>query len=54
MAMQRSNQLLSAYLPQAELTMLEGANHFMMATHAVQLTEIIVRQISASDRTIGI
>lgn len=48
MAMRRSNQLLCQYLPHADLTMLEGANHFMMATHADQLTEIITQHISAS------
>jgi len=53
-AMQRSNHLLCEYLPHANLTMLEGANHFMMATHAAQLTEIIVRHISASDRPVAI
>lgn len=41
MAMRRSNQLLCAGLPDAKLTILEGANHFMIGTHAPTLIAII-------------
>lgn len=48
MAMRRSNHLLSEHLSSSSLTMLEGANHFMIGTHAKQLTEIIGKHISGS------
>lgn len=49
-AMQRCNQLLVDTLPHARLQMLEGANHFMIATHAAELTHRIERQISSLDQ----
>lgn len=45
MAMQRCNQLLVDYLPQAQLMALDGANHFMIVTHAADLTLLIDRHI---------
>lgn len=45
MAMQRSNQLLVDYLPQARLQTLDGANHFMIMTHAQELTRRIEQHI---------
>lgn len=45
-AMQRSNQLLVDYLPRAQLMTLEGANHFMMGTHAPDLTQAIEQHTS--------
>lgn len=47
MAMRRSNQLLSAHLSNSDLTILQGANHFMIGTHAAELTNIIERHVSA-------
>ncbi|MES1977197.1 MAG: alpha/beta hydrolase [Pseudomonadota bacterium] len=49
MAMQRCNQLLVDHLPQARFMTLEGANHFMVATHAPDLTHAIEHHI----RSIG-
>lgn len=46
-AMQRSNQLLVDYLPKAQLMALEGANHFMIGTHASTLTQAIEQHTSA-------
>lgn len=47
MAMQRCNQLLVDYLPQAQIMTLEGANHFMIGTHASDLTHAIEQHIRA-------
>ncbi len=47
MAMQRCNQLLADYLPQAQIMALENANHFMIGTHAVDLTKKIDEHIRA-------
>jgi len=44
-AMQRCNQLLADYLPQAQLVALDGANHFMIGTHAADLTQRIDQHI---------
>lgn len=41
LAMKRSNQLLVNHLPFSELRILEGANHFMMGTHADDLAAAI-------------
>lgn len=45
LAMQRCNQLLVDRLPQAQLTVLGGANHFMVVTHAAELTQRIHQHI---------
>ena len=44
-AMQRCNQLLADHLPRAQCTALEGANHFMITTHAAELTRKIEAHI---------
>jgi len=44
-AMQRSNQLLVDHLPKAQIVTLEGANHFMINTHAAKLTALIEQHI---------
>lgn len=49
MAMQRCNQLLVDYLPQANIMALEGANHFMIGTHAADLTRIVEQHIRAAE-----
>lgn len=46
-AMQRCNQLLVDNLPQAKIMTLEGANHFMIGTHAPDLTRAIEHHIRA-------
>lgn len=47
LAMQRCNQLLVDRLPQAQLMALDGANHFMIVTHAAELTQRIDQHIRA-------
>ena len=46
-AMQRCNQLLVDHLPQAQIMTLAGANHFMIGTHASDLTHVIEQHIRA-------
>jgi pimeloyl-ACP methyl ester carboxylesterase len=46
-AMHRCNQLLVDHLPQAQLMTLEGANHFMIGTHAPALAHAIEQQVRA-------
>lgn len=48
-AVQRSNTLLSQYLPHASLVTLAGANHFMIGTHPTELSQLIGHHI----QTIG-
>lgn len=48
-AMQRSNQLLADALPQAQIVALEGATHFMIGTHAAELTDRIEQHIRAAE-----
>lgn len=47
-AMQRCNQLLVDYLPQAQIMTLDGANHFMIGTHAPDLTRAMEQHIRAA------
>ncbi len=47
MAMQRCNQLLVDHLPRAEIMIPEGANHFMIGSHASDLTQAIEQHIRA-------
>lgn len=49
MAMQRCNQLLVDHLPQAQIMTLEGANHFMIGSHASDLTHAIEQHIRARE-----
>lgn len=48
-AVQRSNVLLSQWLPRASLVGLAGANHFMIGTHPAELSQLIERHITAAD-----
>jgi len=45
MAMQRCNQLLVDHLPRAQIMTLAGANHFMIGTHASDLTQVVEQHI---------
>jgi pimeloyl-ACP methyl ester carboxylesterase len=47
LAMQHCNKLLVDRLPQAQLMALDGANHFMIVTHAAELTLQINQHIRA-------
>ncbi len=49
-AMQRCNQLLVEHLPQAKIMTLEGADHFMIGTHASDLTQEIEHHVLAVGR----
>ena len=49
-AMKRCNQLLVEHLPQAKIMTLEGANHFMITTHASDLTQAIEHHVLAGGR----
>lgn len=48
-AMQRCNQLLTQWMTQAKLQALEGANHFMIVTHPVELARVIDKHIRSTD-----
>lgn len=48
MAMQRCNQLLAGYLPQARVVALEDASHFMIGTHAAPLMQRIEEHVRAA------
>ena len=50
MAMQRCNQLIVDHLPQAQIMTLEGANHFMIGTHAPDLTHAIEQHVRVGGR----
>ena len=45
-AMRRLNALLGAYIPNAELTDIDGAGHVMIATHANRVADLIARLIT--------
>ena len=49
MAMHRCNRLLADYLPRARVVMLEQANHFMIVTHAADVTGCIEEHIRAAE-----
>ncbi len=45
-AVQRANELVSASVPAAELTTIEGAAHFMIASHAHEVANLIAQHIA--------
>ena len=49
-AVQRANELVSAFLPRAELATVGGAAHFMIATHPHEVGELITCQIDTVER----
>jgi len=50
-AVQRANELLSLCIANASAVALAGAAHFMIATHAKQVAELIARQVSSTEIT---
>ena len=46
-AMQQCNQLFVEHMPRAQIMTLEAANHFMIGTHASDLTQAIEQHIRA-------
>jgi pimeloyl-ACP methyl ester carboxylesterase len=47
-AVQRANELLADQVPGARRKIVEGAAHFMIATHAVEVADAIARHIDGS------
>ena len=45
-AMRRLNALLGAHIPDARLAEIDGAAHFMIATHANQVASLIARRVA--------
>lgn len=52
-AVQRSNELISQWLPNASLATLPGANHFMIATHADAVARLAEAHIGAASAGIA-
>jgi pimeloyl-ACP methyl ester carboxylesterase len=46
-AVQEANRLLARALPDATYTTVEGASHFMIATHPHEVTSLIIQHISS-------
>jgi pimeloyl-ACP methyl ester carboxylesterase len=45
-AVRRANELLSIHLREASFGVLKGAAHFMIATHAAELADIVARHVT--------
>jgi pimeloyl-ACP methyl ester carboxylesterase len=52
-AAQRANALVSASIPGAELATIEGAAHFMIATHAAQVAALIARHVHRAENIVA-
>jgi pimeloyl-ACP methyl ester carboxylesterase len=50
-AMQRVNEILSERMTQATLATIEGASHFMIATHAVEVARLVARHVHRAEAT---
>jgi pimeloyl-ACP methyl ester carboxylesterase len=48
-AMRRANALLGAYLRRAVVAVIDGAAHFMIATHANQVARLIARHVHEAE-----
>jgi len=49
-AMQRANALLSERINQAALVTIDGAAHFMVATHATEVAHLIEKHVACAER----
>lgn len=49
-AVQRANELLADHIPGAERMTIAGAAHFMIATHAVHVAEVVAQHVAKADR----
>lgn len=49
-AVQRSNELISQWLPKGSLVTVPGASHFMIATHAAEVARLIEAHIDTATR----
>ena len=47
-AVQRANELLAAHLGNARLTTIEGATHFMIATHVGEVARLIAEHVGST------
>jgi pimeloyl-ACP methyl ester carboxylesterase len=50
-AVQRSNELISQWLPQGTLVTVPGASHFMITTHATEVARLVEAHVEAVART---
>ena len=48
-AVRRANDLLSRYIPQADRATIEGAAHFMIATHPKPFADLVARHVRQSN-----
>jgi hypothetical protein len=48
---QRANGLVSKYLGEATLATIEGAAHFMIATHVNEVARLIARHVHRAEAT---
>jgi hypothetical protein len=53
-AVQRANELVAYYMPQAAGMALSGAAHFMIATHPRELADLITRHVIANEPALRI
>jgi len=47
-AVRRANDLLSRHIPRADRATIEGAAHFMIATHPKQFADLVARHVGQS------
>jgi pimeloyl-ACP methyl ester carboxylesterase len=52
-AMQRVNEILSERMTQATLATIEGAAHFMIATHAAEVARLVAQHAHRAEATAG-
>ncbi|MES2957368.1 MAG: alpha/beta hydrolase [Pseudomonadota bacterium] len=50
-AVQRSNELISQWLPKATLVTVPGASHFMITTHAAEVARLVEAHVDAVTRS---
>jgi pimeloyl-ACP methyl ester carboxylesterase len=49
-AMQRANELLSEQMPGAALATIDGAAHFMIATHPEEVAQLVAQHVHCAER----
>jgi pimeloyl-ACP methyl ester carboxylesterase len=52
-AIQRANELIGQNIPNARITAVEGAAHFMVATHASQVAAVLTDHLAHAERVSG-
>jgi hypothetical protein len=48
--MQRANELLGACMPNASAATVDGAAHFMIATHVSQVADVLAQHVARMER----